>query len=102
MSYSETIPCNDKSAIIDESVCVVGFYCLCGTKTSMNAINFLNSRVHAEYQINSHPDYPFWFTPAQFAGRLVTDYDCHHIYHFELTLPTDNQLNIGNLRNLRM
>lgn len=55
----------------------------------------LSSRIHAEYQINQHPDYPFWFTPAQFSGRLVTDNECHHIYHFELNLPTDNQLNIG-------
>ena len=52
-------------------------------------------RVHAEYQLNTHPDYPFWFTPAQFSGRLVVDYDCQHVYHFELKLPTDNQLNIG-------
>ncbi len=52
-------------------------------------------RVHAEFQLNSEPSYPFWFTPAQFAGRLIINKTSQHVEHFELYLPTDKQLNIG-------
>ena len=55
-------------------------------------------RIHAEFQLNSVPDYPFWFTPAQFSGRLIVDLKSDHIHHFELKLPTDKQLNIGTYR----
>lgn len=51
-------------------------------------------RVHAEFQLNEAPDYPFWLTPAQFAGRLVISRDAQHVHHFELALPTHKQLNI--------
>lgn len=54
-------------------------------------------RVHAEYQLNSQPNFPFWFTPAQFWGHLIADHDCEHIHLFELSLPTDKQLNIGKI-----
>ena len=53
------------------------------------------NRVHAEYQLNEEPNFPFWFTPALFSGRLVIDIEAKHIEHFELALPTNKQLNIG-------
>ena len=56
---------------------------------------FPAGRVHAEFQLNSEPSYPFWFTPAQFAGRLIVNKTSKHVEHFELYLPTDKQLNIG-------
>ncbi len=52
-------------------------------------------RVHAEFQLNDEPNFPFWFTPAQFAGRLIIDRQAEHVEMFELFLPTDKQLNIG-------
>ena len=50
-----------------------------------------------EFQLNQEPHLPFWFTPAQFAGRLVIDFKATHIEFFELKLPTQKQLNIGEL-----
>ncbi|KAK3093662.1 hypothetical protein FSP39_018598 [Pinctada imbricata] len=51
-------------------------------------------RIHAEYQINEPPHYPFWFTPAQFKGNLVISRDYKHIVHFNMYVPTDKRLNI--------
>ncbi len=59
--------------------------------------SYFHYRVHAEFQLNSVPDYPFWFTPAQFSGRIIMNHDSEHIYYFELELPTDHLLNIGIL-----
>jgi len=53
------------------------------------------NRIHAEFQLNKAPDYPFWFTPAQLTGRLVIDKNYNEIHYFELHLPTDKTLNIG-------
>ena len=52
-------------------------------------------RSHVEFQLNELPHYPFWFTPAQLAGRLVVNTSSSQILHFELALPTDRQLNVG-------
>ena len=53
------------------------------------------SRCHAEFQLHEPPEMPFWFTPAQFAGRLVISRDFSHIAAFEVELPTVKTLNIG-------
>ena len=53
------------------------------------------SRCHAEFQLHEPPELPFWFTPAQFAGRLVISKDFSHIAMFEMELPTIKTLNIG-------
>ena len=63
------------------------------TALSHNMITSL--RLHVEFQLNEEPHFPFWFTPAQFAGRLIIDRLSEHVEHFELVLPTDKQLNIG-------
>ena len=47
---------------------------------------FLAVRIHAEFQLNSEPSYPFWFSPAQFAGRLIVNKTSKHVEHFELTV----------------
>lgn len=54
-------------------------------------------RAHVEFQLNQEPHLPFWFTPAQLAGRLIINYKATHIEFFEFALPTDRQLNIGKL-----
>ena len=54
-------------------------------------------RCHAEFQLHEPPEMPFWFTPAQFAGRLVISRDFSHIAMFEMELPTLKTLNIGVL-----
>ena len=51
-------------------------------------------RVHAEYQLNDEPNRQFWFTPAQYTGRLIIDKEAQHVEFFELYLPTNQQLNI--------
>ncbi len=48
-----------------------------------------------EFQLNEVPYYPFWFTPAQFAGRLITNTSSGELLHFELSLPSDKALNVG-------
>lgn len=52
-------------------------------------------RVHAEYQLNEVPYYPFWFTPAAFTGRMIVAKNAsEHIAHFQLNVPTDKRLNV--------
>lgn len=55
----------------------------------------LMNRSHVEFQLNQEPNYPFWFTPAQFAGRLIISKDLKHIEFFEAYVPTDKALNVG-------
>ena len=55
----------------------------------------LFSRAHVEFQLNTYPDLPFWFTPAQFAGRLIMSKDSSHIVLFEMEVPNNRSLNIG-------
>ena len=52
-------------------------------------------RAHAEFQLNEEPHYPFWYTPAQFAGRLIISKNAEHVEFFELKVPTEKALNIG-------
>ena len=54
-------------------------------------------RIHAEFQLNEPPLFPFWFTPASFMGEIIIKKDGTHIQYFDLQLPTRKQLNIGKL-----
>jgi len=45
--------------------------------------------------LNEAPYYPYWFTPAQFNGRLIIAKDLSHIEYFHVYLPTEKRLNIG-------
>lgn len=51
-------------------------------------------RIHAEFQLNDVPDYPFWFTPGQFAGNVILSKDASHVRHFHLYVPNDRSLNV--------
>lgn len=51
-------------------------------------------RIHAEYQLNHFPHYPFWFTPAQFTGQVTLNRDSTNVLNFHLFVPNDRQLNV--------
>ncbi|OWF47391.1 selenoprotein N-like [Mizuhopecten yessoensis] len=51
-------------------------------------------RFHAEFQLNDNSKQPFWFTPSQFAGRLVIEADGSHVDFFHVTVPSDKSLNV--------
>uniref|UniRef100_A0A3P8UTF0 Selenoprotein N n=1 Tax=Cynoglossus semilaevis TaxID=244447 RepID=A0A3P8UTF0_CYNSE len=51
-------------------------------------------RIHAEFQLNEVPDFPFWFTPGQFTGNIVLSKDASHVRHFHLHVPNDRSLNV--------
>ncbi|KAG7328663.1 hypothetical protein KOW79_008607 [Hemibagrus wyckioides] len=51
-------------------------------------------RIHAEFQLNDVPDFPFWFTPGQFAGHVVLSKDASHVRDFHLYVPNDKSLNV--------
>lgn len=51
-------------------------------------------RIHAEFQLNDVPDFPFWFTPGQFTGNVVLSKDASHVRHFHLYVPNDRSLNV--------
>uniref|UniRef100_A0AAY5KH39 EF-hand domain-containing protein n=1 Tax=Esox lucius TaxID=8010 RepID=A0AAY5KH39_ESOLU len=51
-------------------------------------------RIHAEFQLNEVPDFPFWFTPGQFTGNIIMSRDSSHIRHFLLYVPNDRTLNV--------
>ena len=51
-------------------------------------------RIHAEYQLNEHPQLPFWFTPAYFTGNLLFNTETNKVLQFELFLPTVRKLNV--------
>lgn len=51
-------------------------------------------RIHAEFQLNRPPLFPFWFSPAQFCGRLVISRDGSHIQSFEMEVPNNKSLNV--------
>lgn len=46
-------------------------------------------RIHAEFQLNDVPNFPFWFTPGQFTGNIVLSKDASHVRHFHLYVPND-------------
>lgn len=51
-------------------------------------------RIHAEFQLNDVPDFPFWFTPGQFTGNVVLSRDAAHVRHFQLYVPNHRSLNV--------
>uniref|UniRef100_A0A8C7Z7M7 Selenoprotein N n=1 Tax=Oryzias sinensis TaxID=183150 RepID=A0A8C7Z7M7_9TELE len=51
-------------------------------------------RIHAEFQLNDVPNFPFWFTPGQFTGNVVLSKDASHVRHFHLYVPNDRSLNV--------
>ncbi|KAK5857499.1 hypothetical protein PBY51_010741 [Eleginops maclovinus] len=51
-------------------------------------------RIHAEFQLNDVPDFPFWFTPGKFIGNIVLSKDASHVRHFHLYVPSDRSLNV--------
>uniref|UniRef100_A0A3Q3D928 Selenoprotein N n=1 Tax=Hippocampus comes TaxID=109280 RepID=A0A3Q3D928_HIPCM len=51
-------------------------------------------RIHAEFQLNDVPNFPFWFTPGQFTGNIVLAKDASHVRHFHLYVPSDKSLNV--------
>ncbi|MBN3301932.1 SELN protein, partial [Amia calva] len=51
-------------------------------------------RIHAEFQLNEVPDFPFWFTPGQFTGNIVLAKDSSHVREFHLYVPNDRSLNV--------
>lgn len=51
-------------------------------------------RIHAEFQLNDLPNFPFWFTPGQFTGHIILSRDASHVRHFHLYVPNDRSLNV--------
>jgi len=51
-------------------------------------------RFHPEFQLNTPPRYPFWFTPAAFIGNIIIKKDGSHIQHFDMNVPKDKRLNV--------
>ncbi|KAI8481488.1 skeletal muscle fiber development [Branchiostoma belcheri] len=51
-------------------------------------------RIHAEFQLNEPPLYPFWFTPAQFTGNIILTRDASRVRHFHLYVPANRSLNV--------
>lgn len=47
---------------------------------------FLHS-IHAEFQLSEPPDFPFWFSPAQFTGHIILSKDATHVRDFRLFVP---------------
>ena len=46
-------------------------------------------RIHAEFQLNDVPDFPFWFTPGQFTGHIIMSRDASHVREFRLYVPNN-------------
>ncbi|KFV75122.1 Selenoprotein N, partial [Dryobates pubescens] len=51
-------------------------------------------RIHAEFQLNEPPDFPFWFSPGQFTGHIVLSKDSAHVREFRLFVPNSRSLNV--------
>ncbi|CAF0791935.1 unnamed protein product [Adineta steineri] len=51
-------------------------------------------RMHAEFQLNTPPYHPFWYTPAQFQGRLIIRDDASEITYFNMYVPNEKRLNV--------
>jgi len=54
----------------------------------------ISFRVHAEFQLQEVPKHPFWFTPAQFKGRLIISKDHKHVKYLRVYVPNDKRLNV--------
>ena len=62
----------------------------------VHCIAFLHlPRMHAEFQLNIPPYHPFWYTPAQFQGRLILRDDASELTYFRMYVPNEKKLNIG-------
>ncbi|KFV54770.1 Selenoprotein N, partial [Tyto alba] len=51
-------------------------------------------RIHAEFQLNEPPDFPFWFSPGQFTGHIILSKDSSHVREFKLFVPNNRSLNV--------
>ncbi|NWW70300.1 SELN protein, partial [Climacteris rufus] len=51
-------------------------------------------RIHAEFQLNEPPNFPFWFSPGQFTGYIVLSKDSSHVREFKLFVPNNRSLNV--------
>lgn len=51
-------------------------------------------RIHAEFQLNEPPNYPFWFSPGQFTGHIVISKDGSHVRYFKMYVPNNRTLNV--------
>ncbi|NXV80257.1 SELN protein, partial [Atlantisia rogersi] len=51
-------------------------------------------RIHAEFQLNEPPDFPFWFSPGQFTGHIILSKDSSHVREFRLFVPNNRSLNV--------
>jgi hypothetical protein len=45
--------------------------------------------------LNTPPYHPFWYTPAQFQGRLVIRDDASELTYFQMRVPSEKRLNVG-------
>ena len=64
------------------------------THSNQGVINFIieyipSCRIHAEFQLNEVPNFPFWFTPGQFTGNIVLSKDASHVRQFHLYVPNN-------------
>ena len=53
--------------------------------------------MHVEFQLNTPPYHPFWFTPGQFQGRLIIRDDASEVIFFQMRVPNEKQLNVGKI-----
>lgn len=51
-------------------------------------------RLHAEFQLNSLPELPFWFTPGQFKGCIVIGNGGKTLKHFDMHVPAERRRNV--------
>ncbi|XP_045618446.1 selenoprotein N isoform X2 [Procambarus clarkii] len=51
-------------------------------------------RLHAEYQLNTPPRLPLWFTPAAFIGRLIINTTDLNVKLFSMHVPKHRPLNV--------
>ncbi|NWJ07937.1 SELN protein, partial [Crypturellus undulatus] len=65
--------------------------CIQASSSSYYTIAF---RIHAEFQLNEPPDFPFWFSPGQFTGYIILSKDSSHVREFKLFVPNNRSLNV--------
>uniref|UniRef100_A0A2K5F960 EF-hand domain-containing protein n=1 Tax=Aotus nancymaae TaxID=37293 RepID=A0A2K5F960_AOTNA len=69
-----------------------------GAVASLTAISdfyyTVTFRIHAEFQLSEPPDFPFWFSPAQFTGHIILSKDATHFRDFRLFVPNHWSLNV--------
>ncbi|XP_068935707.1 selenoprotein N-like isoform X2 [Petaurus breviceps papuanus] len=66
--------------------------CLMATSNFYYTVAF---RIHAEFQLNEPPLFPFWFSPGQFTGHVILSKDASHVRDFKLFVPNHKPLNVG-------